>query len=125
MNSVIPTGELSEYLSLCGAGQSVFAKPWEAQAFAMTLALHERGFFTWSEWTQALGCAIKEAQAGGDPDTGKTYYSHWLRALEQILAAKHLVGTDVLVRHQQALLRAARRTPHGSPVEVTPFDLED
>ena len=28
----------------------VFREPWEAQAFAMTLALHERGLFTWKEW---------------------------------------------------------------------------
>ena len=28
----------------------VFTAPWQAQAFAMTLALHERGVFTWPEW---------------------------------------------------------------------------
>ena len=27
----------------------VFREPWEAQAFAMTLALYERGVFTWPE----------------------------------------------------------------------------
>jgi hypothetical protein len=31
----------------------VFSAPWEAQAFAMTLALYERGIFTWPEWAQA------------------------------------------------------------------------
>jgi len=25
----------------------VFREPWEAQAFAMALTLHERGLFTW------------------------------------------------------------------------------
>lgn len=123
-NAVMHERELPEP-PLCGrSDQSVFTEPWEAQAFAMTLALHERGFFTWSEWTQTLGRAIKDAQANGDPDTGKTYYSHWLRALEQILTAKHLVGADQLMLHQQAWLRAARRTPHGSPIDVTPLDLE-
>jgi hypothetical protein len=28
----------------------VFREPWEAQAFAMALALHARGLFTWNEW---------------------------------------------------------------------------
>ena len=56
----------------------VFREPWEAQAFAMTLALHERGLFTWNEWAAALAAEIKRAQAAGDPDTGETYYSHWL-----------------------------------------------
>ena len=61
----------------------VFREPWEAQAFAMTLALHERGLFTWPEWAAALSQEIKRAQAAGDPDTGETYYSHWLAALEK------------------------------------------
>ena len=52
----------------------VFREPWEAQAFAMTLALHERGVFTWPEWAAALAAEIKRAQAAGDPDTGETYY---------------------------------------------------
>ena len=28
----------------------VFAEPWQAQAFALTLSLHEQGLFTWPEW---------------------------------------------------------------------------
>ena len=53
----------------------VFREPWEAQAFAMTLALHERGLFRWPEWAAALAVEIKRAQAAGDPDTGETYYA--------------------------------------------------
>ncbi len=56
----------------------VFREPWEAQAFAMALALHARGLFTWNEWAAALADEIKRAQAAGDPDTGETYYRHWL-----------------------------------------------
>ena len=66
----------------------VFREPWEAQAFAMTLALHERGLFTWTEWAATLADEIKRAQAAGDPDTGETYYPHWLAALERLVAAK-------------------------------------
>ena len=61
----------------------VFREPWEAQAFAMALALHERGLFTWTEWAAALADEIKRAQAAGDPDTGETYYRHWLATLER------------------------------------------
>src|SRR6516164_6356275 len=56
----------------------VFREPWEAQAFAMALALHARGVFTWPEWAAKLGAEIKRAQAAGDPDHGDTYYAHWL-----------------------------------------------
>ena len=66
----------------------VFREPWEAQAFAMALALHERGLFTWAEWAATLGDEIKRAQAAGDPDTGETYYRHWLDALERLVTEK-------------------------------------
>ena len=53
-------------------GAPVFREPWEAQAFAMTLALHARGLFTWPEWAAALAAEIRRAQAAGDPDDGST-----------------------------------------------------
>ena len=39
----------------------VFREPWEAQAFAMALVLHERGLFTWSEWAATLADELKAA----------------------------------------------------------------
>ncbi len=66
----------------------VFREPWEAQAFAMALTLHERGLFTWNEWAATLADEIKRAQPAGDPDTGETYYRHWLATLERLIAEK-------------------------------------
>src|SRR6478672_10153820 len=103
----------------------VFREPWEAQAFAMTLALHERGLFSWPEWAATLGEEIKRAQAAGDPDTGETYYRHWLNALERIVAAKGLADVTMLARYRHAWHRAADRTPHGTPIELRPDDLPD
>jgi nitrile hydratase accessory protein len=100
----------------------VFREPWEAQAFAMTLALHERGVFTWSEWAEALGVEIKRAQAAGDPDTGETYYRHWLAALERLLAEKGVTTQDTLHRYRDAWDHACDRTPHGQPIELQPGD---
>ena len=94
----------------------VFGAPWEAQAFAMTLALHERGLFTWSEWAAALSGAIREAQARGDPDDGSTYYRHWLAALEHLVAERGIVPLDALQDRRDAFARAAEATPHGAPV---------
>lgn len=65
----------------------VFREPWEARAFAMTLALHERGLFSWTQWAQALSRQIEKAQANGDADLGDTYYCHWLLALESLVKA--------------------------------------
>jgi nitrile hydratase accessory protein len=100
----------------------VFREPWEAQAFAMAVALHERGLFTWGEWAQVLGEEIRSAQQAGDPDTGATYYHHWLAAPERIVAAKGVTDRAMLARYHDAWDRAADRTPHGTPIELRPED---
>jgi nitrile hydratase accessory protein len=100
----------------------VFREPWEAQAFAMTLALHSRGLFTWPEWTATLAAEIKRAQAAGDPDTGETYYRHWLAALERIVADKGVTDAPTLARYHDAWGHAADRTPHGTPIELRSDD---
>jgi nitrile hydratase accessory protein len=102
----------------------VFREPWEAQAFAMALALHARGVFTWHEWAAALADEIKRAQASGDPDTGETYYRHWLATLERLIATKGVTTTDTMHRYRDAWDHAADRTPHGSPIELRPEDFE-
>jgi nitrile hydratase accessory protein len=100
----------------------VFREPWEAQAFAMTLHLYDRGLFKWPEWAAILGDEIKKAQAAGDPDTGETYYRHWLNALERIAAEKGLTDATTLKRYHDAWDHAADRTPHGQPIELKPED---
>ena len=100
----------------------VFREPWEAQAFAMALSLHERGVFTWKEWAAALADEIKIAQANGDPDTGTTYYRHWLATLEKLIAAKGVATLETQHRYRDAWDHAADRTPHGKPIELKPED---
>lgn len=100
----------------------VFREPWEARAFAMALALHARGLFTWPEWADALAKQIKRAQAEGDADTGETYYRHWLATLEQLVTAKNVAPAGELHRYRDAWDHAADRTPHGQPIELTPED---
>lgn len=103
-------------------GGPVFREPWEAHAFAMALTLHQRAVFTWPEWAAALAEEIKLAQAAGDPDTGDTYYRHWLATLEKLIAQKDLASMDILHRYRDAWDHAADRTPHGKPIELRPED---
>jgi nitrile hydratase accessory protein len=103
-------------------GGPVFREPWEAQAFSMALALHQRGVFTWPEWAAALADEIKSAQAAGDPDTGATYYRHWLATLERLVSEKGIATEQTLARYRDAWDRAADRTPHGTPIELRPDD---
>ena len=100
----------------------VFREPWEAQAFAMALALRARGLFTWTEWAHMLGKEIKRAQGSGDADTGETYYRHWLATLEKLVTAKGVATSETLHRYRDAWDRAGDRTPHGSPIELKPED---
>lgn len=100
----------------------VFRAPWEAHAFAMALALYEKGLFAWSEWSAMLGEEIKKAQAAGDPDTGETYYCHWLATLERMVAEKGATSTQALEQYYQAWERAMHRTPHGKPIALRPDD---
>ena len=107
------------------AAGPVFHEPWEAQAFAMALALHERGLFTWNEWAATLADEIKAAQAAGDPDSGNTYYRHWLNALERLVAEKNVAGDVALTRYREAWRHAAQRTPHGVPIALAPEDFRE
>ncbi len=105
-----------------GDNGPVFGEPWEAQSFAMALVMHEQGLFTWSEWTEVLAEEIKRAQAMGDPDTGETYYRHWVSALERIVAEKGVTDRAALERYHHAWRSAANRTPHGEPIALNPND---
>lgn len=100
----------------------VFTAPWQAQAFALVLALHERGLFTWPEWATALSEAIRRAQAQGDADIGDTYYSHWLDALESLVIAKGLGSGAQLHALEHAWADAAARTAHGDPIVLSATD---
>jgi len=90
----------------------VFQEPWEAQAFALVVALHARGVFTWPEWTQALSAAL-HADAHDD---GDAYYQCWLRALERLVGEKGLAAAPDLSARKESWRRAAHATPHGSPI---------
>ena len=100
----------------------VFREPWEAHAFALAVTLHARGVFTWPEWAATLADEIKRAQAQGDPDTGETYYRHWLKTLERLVAEKGVTTSEALHRYRDAWDHAADRTPHGKPIELRPED---
>lgn len=103
-------------------GEPVFHEPWEAHAFAMAVRLHEQGLFTWPQWAATLAEEIDRAQAGGDADTGDTYYHHWLAALERLVSETGAASSDDQERTRRAWRRAAERTPHGHPIELDPDD---
>ena len=102
----------------CDDDGPVFAEPWQAQAFALTLKLHEDGRFTWTEWAETLAAEITRAQEVGDPDDGSTYYHHWLAALEHLAVTKGLATPTDLAGRRKDWMTAYKTTPHGKPVKL-------
>jgi nitrile hydratase accessory protein len=96
-----------------GIDTPVFAEPWQAEAFALTVALHENGLFSWSEWAEALSSEVKKPGAAAD---GSDYYDHWLAALEKLLASKGAAAKPDVDDLAAAWERAAHATPHGKPI---------
>ena len=94
----------------------IFAEPWQAQAFALVVALQNRGIFTADEWAQALGAKIREALAAGGCRDGSDYYERWCEALEHLLIEKGLASHEGVDARSAAWERAARATPHGKPI---------
>lgn len=79
----------------------------------MTVALHQRGLFSWAEWAAALSAEVKNPDASAD---GSDYYRHWLGALEKLLAARGVTSAREVDELAEAWQRAAHATPHGKPI---------
>ncbi|EFL88758.1 nitrile hydratase accessory protein [Ahrensia sp. R2A130] len=94
-------------------GEPVFREPWEAQAFAMVVALHQRDVFTWDEWAAALSAQIHSG-------TDLPYYRHWCAALETLLDTKRIADRDAVQTREKAWHEAAARTPHGEAIVLDP-----
>ena len=96
--------------------EPIFNEAWEAQAFAIVVALHEAKLFSWSEWTAALSREIAAASGSGGRDEDDSYYGHWLAALEALVVEKGAATRAALTARKAAWTRAAAVTPHGEPI---------
>ncbi len=100
----------------CRDGEPLFQEPWQAKSLAIAARLVEAGYFSPSDWSEALGAEIRKAARDDAPDDQESYYAAVLRALEQLLEARDLIaGADISDR-KAAWVCAYERTPHGRPV---------
>ncbi|MEM9278306.1 MAG: nitrile hydratase accessory protein [Pseudomonadota bacterium] len=90
----------------------VFSEPWEAQAFALVVGLHEKGAFSWPEWADVLGQTISADKEN------TSYYHLWLRALETIVSQKSLITDEEVNTRKSEWQAALLATPHGQPIEL-------
>ncbi|RKE84373.1 nitrile hydratase accessory protein [Rhizobium sp. AG855] len=97
-------------------GAPVFAEPWHAQAFAMTVHLHARGVFSWTEWAEGLSVEVHRPGRTAD---GSDYFDAWVAALAGLLERKGLADREIVEALRESWQRAAEATPHGAPIELS------
>ncbi|WP_434710446.1 nitrile hydratase accessory protein [Rhizobium sp. YTUHZ045] len=96
-------------------GDPVFPEPWAAEAFAITVHLHEKGLFSWSEWAETLS---RELHQPGRAEDGSDYFDCWVAALSDLLVSRGVADASLLLDLQKSWQRAAEATPHGKPIEL-------
>ena len=94
-------------------GDPVFAEPWQAVAFAMTVRLHEKGVFSWSEWAEALSAELYRPGRKAD---ASDYYDCWVAALSRLVTELAIASGRELETLTKSWQRAAEATPHGRPI---------
>lgn len=110
-----------------GPSAPVFDAPWQAEAFALTVALNESGHLPWSQWADYLSAALREAgihqeardtagtslQRALSTESNDAYYRAWLAALEQVVRERQWIGPLQLGARREAI-RAYNRVADQS-----------
>lgn len=95
-----------------------FSEPWQAQAFALAVALQDAGVIDRAQWTKAFSEAIAAAEASGGVIDAERYHRLWVETLEALSVAQAGLSPRRIGETQEAWAQAYRRTPHGQPVEL-------
>lgn len=100
------------------AQPSHFDEPWQAELFALTVALSEAGHFAWPQWTEAFGATLRRHGAARPLDGGADYHRAWLETLETLLDRSGLAPSAEARAMRDRWEAAYLATPHGQPVRV-------
>ena len=99
--------------------EPVFAEPWHAQVFALTVHLNEAGHFDWPDWAARFSAGLAAHGLDRDLDGGDDYFTVWLETLEALLAETSLAPPGAVEEVRAAWEAAYLATPHGQPVRLT------
>jgi nitrile hydratase accessory protein len=98
--------------------EPVFAEPWHAQLFALTVHLNETGRLAWPDWAARFADTLARHGLGRDLDGGDDYFAAWLETLETILAEDGSAPAGEVAAMRDAWEAAYLSTPHGAPVRL-------
>jgi nitrile hydratase accessory protein len=80
------------------SGELVFHNPWERRAFALAVALCQRGVYPWNDFRDHLIAEIAASEraekTGGSGSPPRSYYENWLAALEKLLIKKGICAPE-------------------------------
>ena len=93
------------------APDAPFQAPWQAQLFALTVALNEAWHFTWPDWASAFGPRVQTVEAD-------RYWEVWSEALVAFLEERGIAAASEVQAMTERWQAAARATPHGRPIEL-------
>jgi nitrile hydratase accessory protein len=99
-------------------GEAAFDEPWQAEALAIADTLVHNGMFSAGSWSEALGVALRNAEASGASDDQQTYYQCVLTALEGLIAQHSEIDPAAMTAKREDWERAYLSTPHGHPVKL-------
>jgi nitrile hydratase accessory protein len=97
---------------------TTFREPWQAQAFALVVALADAGLFDWPEWVARFSAEIRARPQERHEDSETAYYRQWLATLERIIVERDACAPDAIDRRQADWRQAYLHTPHGQAVAL-------
>jgi nitrile hydratase accessory protein len=96
-----------------GENDVVFEAPWQARAFALTVALRREGDFPWQAFQTRLVEELESADdyagaSAGTEETEAAYYRAWLAAFERLLLEEDLLDGGELADRVAAFASGER-----------------
>ncbi|MEF8888287.1 MAG: nitrile hydratase accessory protein [Haloarculaceae archaeon] len=93
-----------------GEDDVVFDAPWQARAFALTVALRREGDFPWEAFQTRL---VEELEASEEDSTAAenteaAYYDAWLTAFERLLLEAEVLDDEELTERVAAFAAGER-----------------
>ncbi len=106
------------------ATERPFDEPWQAEAFALTVALNEAGHLDWPEWAAVFSATLAEQAAGhpvslsgplpDDAVSNAAYWRAWVTSLERLVRDKGIAGPLQMGAHREAVRAYRRVTAAGA-----------
>ena len=90
-------------------GELAFDEPWQSRVFGLTAALVEAGELSWPEMQASLIKRVASADSAGNDGSNAQYWTCWLEAVAELLAASGAVPSELLSAASQAF---ADRSAH-------------